>query len=256
MGTMARAAAAAATVALVAVSGVAAIAAGDGKGEGGAAQSRGRAPAISGGHDGKTAWMMADYKQLQLRKRSNPVTKTVAIELRSGRDVVSITVVDGQVSVGRGRRKVAVDSPAAFESLQQLLGGSTAVFAAKTMLSELESSSELQTPEMSLLASAAFVASMVGDVEAPRRLTDRFMAKHRGLYRQVMRSQGSCYWAYTHEVSDAWNQLQNCMDETHDDGFFVGAYRRLGCNGLWVMRSESAWFEYLKCLSPLTSISR
>jgi hypothetical protein len=44
------------------------------------------------------------------------------------------------------------------------------------------------------------------------------------------------------------------MGDAADDGFFSGAYQRLACNGVWMMRSESAWFEYLKCLSPLSSL--
>lgn len=217
------------------------------------AETTGRA-AISGGHDGKSAWLVAEYKQLQLRKRSDPTANTVDIDLVYRGDVVGISVVGTTVTVTRGGRRLVVESAEALESLQTLLGGSVAVFATRALLSQLEATSSLKAPEMSLLGAAAFVASLVGDVEALRRLSDRFMEKHRGLFRQVRDDGDTCWSDYTSESTDAWNDLQSCMDETKDDGFLSGAVRRLACNGTWILRSESAWFEYLKCLSPTSSV--
>ena len=43
--------------------------------------------------------------------------------------------------------------------------------------------------------------------------------------------------------------MQSCMDEANqDENIFNRAYRRVACNGVWLVRSESAWVEYLACL--------
>ena len=211
--------------------------------------------AISGGHDGKTAWMVAEFKQLQIRKRSDLADRRITIDLEYHGDLVTITLSDGKVTVTRGGRRLGVESAESVESLQTLLGGSRAVFATRALLSQLESISTLKAPDMALLGTAAFVASLVGDVEAPRRLADRFMEKHRGIFRQV-REGDTCWDKYTKEATEAWNELQSCMDETADDGWLMGAANRLACNAVWVLKSESTWFEYLKCLSPLGSVPK
>lgn len=215
-----------------------------------------RGLSMRGGHFKTMGWMVAEYKELRLRKWGDAAAGTVAIELQAGRDAVGIRIADGRTTVTRGLGHITIDSPDALEAVQQLLGGSAAVFATRAMLSELEGKSPLDAPQMSLLAAAAFVGSLVGDVEAPRRLSDKFMEKHRGIFRQVAarRPSQTCWADYSAETTSAWNELQGCMDDAADDGFFSGAYQRLACNGVWILRSEAAWFEFLKCLSPLTAV--
>ena len=216
-----------------------------------------RAAAITGAHDRGGAWLAATYRDLQLRKRGDLKARTVAIELRAAGDVVGVTVTPQGVAVWRGSRSIAVDSAEAMRAVQELLGGSAAVFAARGMLSELEPVSSMNVPEMSLLSAAAFVASLVGDIEAPQRIADRFVAKHRGLFRQARLPSGSNCWAsYSAEVTASWNELQDCMADANDKEFFRAAYERIACNTIWILRSESAYFEYLNCLSPLSAITK
>lgn len=220
-----------------------------------AAQPSSRVPAIRGGHDGSSAWMLAQYRQLQVSKRFDTVSRTAAVELRAGGDLVQFTVSPDGVTVTRHGRTIALDSADAFESLQQLLGGSMAVFATREMLSELETDSPLNAPDTSLLATAAFVAALVGDPKAPQRLSDRFVAKHRGIFRQIAGGGGaSCWQEYTVELTNGWDDLQQCMDEAGEDLWWWAPIRRLACNGVWLLRSESAWFEYLKCISPMSTL--
>ena len=220
---------------------------------GAAAQPRNRTATIHGGHDKTSAWLVAEYRELQVRKRTDRATLAVAIELRAGADRVIVSVAQRSVSVSRGGRHVLLDSPEALESVQQLLGGSAAVFGVRAMLSELEPVSALAAPDMALLSTAAFVASLVGDVGAPQRIADRFVQKHRGIFRQIQ-EEAKCWASYTAETTAAWDELQGCMADADDKGFFRAAYERIACNAVWVMRAESAWLEYLKCLSPLTAI--
>ncbi|MCA1562774.1 MAG: hypothetical protein LC753_14515 [Acidobacteria bacterium] len=210
---------------------------------------------ISYGIEGKRAWLAATYKQLSVNKVTNHEERSFVIELVHDGDVLLVSYNSGAVVVSRAGRTLPVTSPTALQKLQHLLAGSTAAFAARTMLSELEGESDLKAPAMSLLSSLAFVSSLAGDLNAPKRLADRFVEKHRGIFRQV-RADPSCWSNYSTESTRAWEDLQNCMNEAEDDGFFSGAYQRLACNAVWVARSESAWFEYIKCLSPLTGVPK
>ena len=217
----------------------------------------GRRPAaklqLAVGFEGTRAWISAQYRQLGVRKQTTREPLATVIELRHGADIVTVSVGPEGIVVSRGTRTIAVDSARAYEALQNVLGDSPAVFAARAALSELEGEADLRAPEMSLLSSLAFVASLVGDVNAPRRLSDRFVAKYRGAVRPVRR--GSCWDSYTQETTTAWNELQTCMDEANqDESFFRAAYRRLACNALWIGRSESAWFEFLGCIQPIKAV--
>jgi hypothetical protein len=227
----------------------------DASGETGAPQNRGRTAVITGGHDKKASWLSAEYRELQVRKRTDRASLAVTIELRAGADLVTLSVSPRSVSVSRGGRQLTLDSAESLAAMQELLGGSVAVFGVRAMLSELESVSGFTAPDMALLSTAAFVASLVGDVSAPQRIADRFVAKHRGLFRQI-RWRESCWSSYTSESTAAWDELQACMADANEKGFFRAAYERIACNTIWLLRSESAWFEYLNCLSPLGPISQ
>jgi hypothetical protein len=207
-------------------------------------------PVIRGGVDSARAWLSADYRGLRLEKSANRKDGSLRVEVRFGPDHVGITVDRaGLVGVSRGGKRLQLDSSQAFERLQRVLAGSEAIFATRVLLAERESVSELKAPEMSLLSTAAFVASLAGDVDAPRRIATRFVEKHRGIYRSVRLA--TCFETYTNEVTAAWNDLQACMDEANqDDNIFARAYRRVACNAVWLVRSESAWIEYLGCLGP------
>jgi hypothetical protein len=209
-----------------------------------------RKPAIRGGADARRAWLGAEHNGLIVQKIANRVDESLSIELRYREDVVLVGIdAAAAVTVTRGGRAVRVESPEAYADVQQLLAGSEAAFATRVLLAERESVSDLQPPEMTLLSAAAFVASLAGDVDAPRRLAARFMDKHRGRYRVVRLN--TCFEEYSSEASAAWNDMQACVDEANQDaGLFNRAYRRVACNTIWLVRAESAWIEYIGCLGP------
>lgn len=207
-------------------------------------------PVIGGSADSARAWLGAEYRGLRVEKVANRKDGSLRVDLRFGQDYVGVMIdKGGVVDVARGGARLRVESQEAYQALQRLLAGSEAIFAARVLLAEREAVSDLKAPEMSLLATAAFVTSLAGDIDAPRRLATRFVEKYRGIYRSVRLA--TCFETYTDEVTTAWNDLQACMDEANqDESIFSGAYRRLACNAVWLMRSESAWVEYLGCLGP------
>jgi hypothetical protein len=194
-------------------------------------------------------WLGAEHRGLLIQKAANRVDGSLAIDLRYGQDAIAIGVdVNGRIAVARGNRRVAVTSAAAFEQVQRLLSGSEAAIATRLMLAERESVSDFDAGEMSLLSTAAFVASLLGDVDAPRRLAARFADKQLGVRPAKA---GNCYDTYTAEVNASWNDMQSCMDEANQDPSVLNrAYRRVACNGVWLLRSESAWIEFMGCLGP------
>lgn len=207
-------------------------------------------PVLRGGVDASRAWLGAEHRGLTMRKVANRVDGSLLIEFQYRRDLISIALNRaGGVAVARRGTRVEVSSAEALEQLQQVLAGSDVAFAARVVLAEREAANELQAAEMSMLSAAAFLASLAGDVDAPRRLSARFLAKHYGRYRPVRAA--TCFDEYARESSAAWNDMQSCMDEANQDESLLNrAYRRVACNAIWLVRSESAWIEYLGCLGP------
>ncbi len=205
------------------------------------------------GFDGHRTWISAQYRQLGIRKQTSREPRLTSIELRYGADTTTVEVGEAGVIVSRGTQSITVNSPKALGMVQELLAASPAAFAARAAISELAEESDLAAADMSLLSALAFVASLTGDVDAPRRLTDRFVAKHRGVMRPVRRA--TCWEEYTAETTAAWSDLQSCMDEAdQDESFLRGAYRRLACNAVWLARGEAAWFEFLGCIQPMKAV--
>lgn len=212
-------------------------------------------PRLTGGFNGTMTWLSGERDQFRIRKFTAKGGGST-IELSYRNDVVVISVDNGVVRVARDGRTLTVDSPESLEALQGLLAGSLAIYHTRTLLSELEGKSALKPVDMTLLSAAALAVSLTGDHGAPLRLADRFVARHRGIFRQVrFDEEASCYTSYETEVSDAWNDLNACMAEADNSGWLAGV-RRLACNATWLLRGESAWFEYIKCLSPLTGFPK
>ena len=207
-------------------------------------------PRMHGGNDAERAWLGAEHRGLIVQKVAGKADGSVTIELWFRQDRVAIALNRaGGVAVARGGQRIEVTSVEAFERLQLLLAGSEAIFAVRVLLAEREATSDLDAPEMSLLSAAAFIVSLAGDLDAPRRLATRFVQKHRGLYRPVRLA--TCFEQYSAESSAAWNDMQSCVNEANQDpSLFNRAYRRVACNAIWLVRAESAWAEYLGCLGP------
>lgn len=214
-------------------------------------------PRFSVGFVGSRVWTIAQYGTLEIRKEIAKGGAAIT-QLRQGQDTVTLSTQKDRTQLTRGGRTVVLSSDT-MDAARELLAGSQAVFATAEMLSALQETTAFRAQDMFLLSTAAFVASLTGDTHAPLRLADRFVARYRGLYRSVaLRTDdgdASCWSNYTNEASAAWNDLQACMGETSDDGWLVGAAMRVACNAIWLVRADSAWFEYLKCLSP-TSIAK
>jgi len=212
----------------------------------------GHAPTIRMGRTADQSQLLATFDGLTVTKIGT--NHRVAIELRFGGDVVTIEVrADHPVSVTRRGVTLQASSADHFARIQGLLGDSTALAAARQLLSERLDVTAFDAPELSLLTAVSYAISLTGDVDAPLRLSDKFMAKVHGVFRVAkagFQPGRTCSSIYSTEVSASWDDLQACMSEANqDDSLLNRAYRRVACNGVWLGRSESAWFEYLDCIA-------
>lgn len=204
-------------------------------------------PSIRVGADTDRVWLESTIDGLRVRKFTQKGGASV-LELQHGRESVVISVSPGRLSVLRNGTTATVDpaDPQSIEAIQSLLAASRAVLQARRVFSRLERRSSLKGPQMSLVTSLAFVASLLGDVEAPSRLSDRFGGLHAGRVRPV-RLGASCWTNYTTEVMAAQDDLAHCLVEAAEGSVFLRSFRETGCEITWILRVESAWFELIKC---------
>jgi len=124
-------------------------------------------PDISGDSDGRHAWMTAVYRDLIVRKLTNPTRGTVSIDLRYRFDAVTLSAqADGIVTIRRGKRTVVADSPESLEASRLLLAGSEAV---RKLLDVERVMTVRAVPDAALLATVEFVQAVAGDTENPAR---------------------------------------------------------------------------------------
>lgn len=210
--------------------------------------------AVSVGVEKERVWLESNIEGLRVRKFTQKGGATV-LELHHGNDAVVISVSPGHISALRNGKTVTFDpaNPQSLDAVQDLLAPSRAIIHARTTLSRFERRSALKAPQMSLLASLAFVSSIMGDVGAPARLGERFAAVHGGRVRPV-RLAGSCWTNYTGEVSAAMDDVDACYYEAYQGSWTWRKAREAACYAMWLLRVEAAWFELLKCTgAPLAA---
>jgi hypothetical protein len=190
--------------------------------------------------------VIADYNGLQLRKFTAKGGASV-IEIKYADDAVVFSLAANSSNVSRNRQTVTLGTPESPDAVRELLGSSPAMFHARVALSRYEQTSDLKGPSMSVLSALAFAATLTGDVDAPGRLVARFLERHRGVLRRIKDDDGSCWTDYEKEVWEAGLQLESCTKQAAAGSWWLLDARLTLCTTGWVLRSESAWFELLKC---------
>ena len=209
---------------------------------------------IVGGAEPNRVWVVADYNGLQIRKFTAKGGRSV-IELKHQDDAVILSLAPAKSTVTRGGRTVTMGTPEAIEAIRELVGSSPAMFHARLALSRYEQVSDLKGPSMSVLAALAVAATLTGDVDAPGRLTARFLERHRGLLRRI-RDDGSCWTSYEKEVDAAATEWEDCVRNALNGAWWLANTRVQLCGVSWLLRAESAWFELGKCNGTLGLIPK
>jgi hypothetical protein len=197
-------------------------------------------PDVSGDSDGRHAWMTAVYRDLIVRKLTNPAKRTVSIDLRHRLDAVTISAqADGSVTIRRAKRTVVVDSPASVEASRSLLADSEAV---QQLLDVERVMSVRSVPEAALLSTIAFVRTLAGEMGSPEESIGQALAT-RGWMRSNTRDR--CAMAYAATNGALLESVQSCVGDGEAGNSPVG------CRSQWFVETEASWFDYLTCSWPV-----
>lgn len=120
------------------------------------------------------------------------------------------------------------------------LATSGAVARFRQLVDALERRGARDPEALSLRATGALVAELLGDPGAARRFGEAVAGKA-GYYR-AQYSTTSCYDVYQRLVVQAAYQLESCIAS-----FAVYNPLRQVCAAVWILQVESAWFQFLSC---------
>ena len=180
-----------------------------------------------------------------------------SIRIVGGDDRVNVAFAQNSISVGRGKVRVGFDPRLATEDdenkVRQLLVGSRAVRAFRTIVAHLESRGP---EEDDYFVTATLVdGALVGLIDGDRGIIGRVARRIGGRQRarlQVVALRGQeryadCWGMYENTVSWAWNEYQSCNVEASDDPWFIQSINTNFCTTEWIIRAESAAFQFLSC---------
>ena len=170
----------------------------------------------------------------------------VRIAIGKADRVVIAADADG-ISVATARDTTIRLNPAAdadYESKAQRVRGwlasSTAVGRFRQLVDVLERRGGRDPEALSLRATGALVAELLGDPGAARRFGER-VAGGAG-FRKAQQYTYSCFDIYQRLVLQASYQLESCIAS-----FAVYNPLRQVCAAVWILQVESAWFQFLSC---------
>lgn len=197
-------------------------------------------PDISGDSDGRHAWMTAVYRDLIVRKLTNPRKGTVSIDLRHRLDAVTIAAhADGTITIRRAKRTVVVDSPESLEASRSLLADSEAV---QHLLDVARVMVVRSVPEAALLATIGFVRALAGETGSPEESIGQVRSS-RVWTRSNKRDR--CALAYAAMNVTLLENVQTCVGDGEAGNSL------LGCRSQWFIETETSWFDYLTCSWPV-----
>lgn len=186
------------------------------------------------------------------------VTGELQIRVRAGNDSVSIGYDAQGVTVSRGRASVTAQHAGPDEqsaaNLRRVIGGSRAVRWLRLLTAQLEALQPEQDDffAQSMLIDGAIVGALDGDPGAIRRIAGRAAARHRARQQHVRLLRvgqrfDDCVGRYEDTVSWAWDEMIQCNQDASDDPWYLRGVNMSLCNAEWVMRSQSALYQFFAC---------
>ena len=121
------------------------------------------------------------------------------------------------------------------------LAASAAVGRFRQLVDALDRRGARDPEALSLRATGALVAELLGDPGAARRFGQSVAGSGAGL-RRVQQYTQSCWDVYQRLVLQASYQLESCIAS-----FAVYNPLRQVCAAVWILQVESAWFQFLSC---------
>ena len=133
------------------------------------------------------------------------------------------------------------ESEARARRVRGWLATSAAVGRFRQLVDALERRGGRDPEALSLRATGALVAELLGDPGAARRFGER-VAGSGAAYRKAQQYTQSCWDIYQRLVLQASYQLESCIAS-----FAVYNPLRQVCAAVWILQVESAWFQFLSC---------
>lgn len=181
---------------------------------------------------------------LELRKVVQP-NGDFHVRLSGRQDQLVLVRTGDRLRISRGGESavVALSQPDedGLDRAQQLLAGSRAVRAFRSLASQLSPDSLESAPGAAIDLVDAWLALLQGDAGVIRR---RAPASRSSLVRAAMCTAATCFAEYEGEVVAAWSDFEQC---TYDVRWFPGMQEV--CAFVWLLRVESAWFRFIACSS-------
>ena len=195
-------------------------------------------PDVSGDSDGRHAWMTAVYRDLIVRKLTNPTRGTVSIDLRHRLDALTIWVrADGSIAIRRGKQTVTVDSPESLAIARSVLDGSEGV--EQLLALAHRTVTRRSVSDAALLATVAFVRTLVSDTELPED-SMRQVFTDRAWLRSNKRDR--CAMAYASRNTALLDSVEVCIGDGESGNTSIA------CHSQWFAETEASWFDYLSVL--------
>lgn len=182
------------------------------------------------------------------------------IQIDAADDTVLVSFSQHLLTVGRGAKTVSVDPRIQTEDdsnrVRQLLTGSRGARALRSLTTVLE----LRAPEeddvfaTALLIDGALIGSLDGDPGAIARIAKRIAVRRAGRLVAVKSARETdrfddCVGMYENTLAWAWKELVQCNVDASDDPWYLQSLNMSMCNAEWVLRSESAFFQFLSCMA-------
>jgi hypothetical protein len=130
------------------------------------------------------------------------------------------------------------------EAVQQVLAGSKAVRLFRGVFGRLDKDSTESAPGVPLDHLDAWLGVLQGEPGAVDRRAPASRGTAWRLSRVSFAAAQSCYGSYEGEVLAAWDDFSQCVDDVK----WLPPMQEV-CAFTWLLRVESAWFQFIACSS-------
>jgi len=190
------------------------------------------------------------WSDLEVRKVVQP-SGDFSVRLAGRHDLLVMMRTEGRLRVTRNGQTAVLllnqSDEDGLDQVQQVLAGSRATRAFRSLRSRLTADSLASAPGVSIDLVDAMLGILHGDPgvydRRDPRAADRFS-------RVSLALNLSCFAEYESDVTAAWGDFAQCVDDVK---WFPGLQEL--CAMTWLLKVESSWFHFIGCSSiPLKAV--
>jgi hypothetical protein len=184
------------------------------------------------------------WSDLDVRKVVQP-NGDFSLRLAGRHDLLVMTRTEERLRVTRNGQTAVLllnqSDEDGLDQVQQVLAGSRAMRAFRSLRRRLTSDSLASAPGVSM----DLVDAILGVIHGDPGVYDRRDPAASGRFSHVsFRPNASCFTEYESEVIASWDDFARCVDEVK---WFPGLQEL--CAMTWLLEVESSWFRFIACSS-------